>query len=43
MLPSDPPENIRKPKAFWCFHWDQNETLGRKGLMENKPELKKMQ
>ena len=32
MLPFHPPENIRKPKVFWCFQGDQNGTLGRKGL-----------
>ena len=28
----DPPENIRKPKVFWCFQGDQKGTLGSKGL-----------
>ena len=32
MFPFDPPENIRKPKVFWCFQGDQKGTLGRKGL-----------
>ena len=32
MFPFDPPENIRKPKAFLCFQGDQKGTLGRKGL-----------
>ena len=32
MFPFDPPENIRKPKVFWCFQGDQNGTLGSKGL-----------
>ena len=26
--PFDPPENIRKPKVFWCFQGDQKEILG---------------
>ena len=32
MFPFDPPENIRKPKAFSCFQGDQKGTLERKGL-----------
>ena len=32
MFPFDPPENIRKPKVFWCFQGDQKGTLGSKGL-----------
>ena len=32
MFPFDPPENIRKPKVFWCFQGDQKRTLGRKGF-----------
>ena len=34
MFPFDPPENIRKPKNFWCFQGDQKGTLGSKGLNE---------
>ena len=33
MFPFDPPENIRKPKVFWCFQGYQKGTLRRKGLM----------
>ena len=33
MFPFDPPENIRKPKVFWCFQGDQKGTLGSKGLI----------
>ena len=33
MSPFDPPENIRKPKIFWCFQGDQTGTLGKKELM----------
>ena len=31
----DSPENIRKPKIFWCFQGNQKGTLERKGLMLN--------
>ena len=31
-FPFDPPENIRKPKVFWCFLGDQKGTLRSKGL-----------
>ena len=35
-MPSfDSPENIGKPKIFWCFQGDQKGTLGRKGLISN--------
>lgn len=27
------PENVTKPNVFWCFHGDQEGTLGRKGFM----------
>ena len=30
MFPFDAPENIKKPKVFWCFQGDQKRTLGRK-------------
>ena len=36
LFPFDPPENIRKPKVFWCFQGDQKGTLGRKGLRVRK-------
>ena len=36
MFPFDHPENIRKPKIFWCFQGDQKGTLGRKGLKFRK-------
>ena len=36
MFPFDPPENIRKPKVFWCFQVDQKGTLGRKWLTKNQ-------
>ena len=29
MFSFDPPENIKKPKVFWCFQGDQKKTLGR--------------
>ena len=32
MFPFNPPENIRKPKVFWCFQGDQRGSLGSKGL-----------
>ena len=32
----NPPENIRKPKVFWCFQGDQRGTLDRKGLIQTK-------
>ena len=32
MFAFDPPENIRKPLAFWCFQGDQKGTFGRNGL-----------
>ena len=32
MFPFDPPENIRKPKVFWCFQEDQKETLREKRI-----------
>ena len=35
MFPFDPPENIRKPKVFWCFQGDQKGILGSKGLKKN--------
>ena len=35
MFPFDPPENIRKPKVFWCFQGDQKGTLGSKGLKKH--------
>ena len=41
MFPFDPPENIRKPKVFWCFQGDQKGTFGRKGLtLRNNVPLK---
>ena len=35
MFPFDPPENIRKPKVFWCFQGDLKGTLGRKEFTPN--------
>ena len=29
MFSFDPPENIKKPKVFWCFQGDQKKILGR--------------
>ena len=34
IFPFAPPENIRKPKVFWCFQGDQKGTLGSKGLIK---------
>ena len=39
MFPFDPPENIRKPKVFWCFQGDQKRTLGRKRLVFSFPSF----
>ena len=41
MFPFDPPENIRKPKVFWCFQGDQRRTLGRKELITSS-EMQKV-
>ena len=35
-VPFDPPENVRKPKVFLCFHGDQKGTSGRKGLKKKQ-------
>ena len=36
MFPFDPPENVRKPKVFLCFHGHQKGTSGRKGLKKKQ-------
>ena len=34
-----PPENIRKPKVFWCFHGVPKETSGMKWVKVYLEEL----